>query len=245
MSPQALLAAESISKRFGAVNALDVCDIEVQAGTITALIGPNGSGKTTLFNVITGYLPSDAGSVRFDGQTLRRPDPRRLFQMGLARTFQQARVFARLTTFENLVVARSRPARRLLARNADLADGFAATELLEDFGLLDKRDQPAGSLSYGQRKLLEFATALIGGPKLVLLDEPTAGVNPTMVQTMEQHIRRWHERGTTFLIVEHEMGVVMRLCDPVIVLDAGRRIACMPPSEVQSDPAVLDAYLGD
>jgi ABC-type branched-subunit amino acid transport system ATPase component len=245
MSSAPLLVGTGLHKRFGGNSAVDACNIEVAANTITGLIGPNGSGKTTLFNLLTGYLPADEGTMAFDGRRVRTPQPQRLFSMGLARTFQQARVFGQLTVFENLVVARSRPWRRILERNANAADAAAAMALLEDFGLASKLDQKASSLSYGQRKLLEFATALMGTPKLVLLDEPTAGVNPTMVQTMERHIRDWHERGVSFLIVEHDMGVVMRLCDPVIVLDRGRPIASGAPDAVRSDPAVLDAYLGE
>jgi ABC-type branched-subunit amino acid transport system ATPase component len=212
---------------------------------VAALIGPNGSGKTTAFNVITGYQPADAGRLAFRGRAVRRPDPCRLQRLGMARTFQQARVFPGLSTLENVVLARHQPWHALLRRRVPSADRRRAEDLLDEFGLGAHADMPAGMLSYGQRKLLEFASVLMGEPVLVLLDEPTAGVNPILVDTIEQHIRRRHAQGVTFLIVEHEMSFVMRLCDPVIVLDRGRPIACASPREIQNDPRVLDAYLGD
>ena len=240
----ALLAADGLAKRFGGITAVDSCSFAVPAGTITALVGPNGSGKTTVFNLLTGYLRADSGSVSFAGRAIRRPDPVRLARAGLTRTFQQARVFPELTLVENLAVASQQPRRALLQRALSRADSTRALGLLEEFGLAGQAHERAGSLSYGQRKLLEFAAVLMGEPRLVLLDEPTAGVNPVLVETMERHIRRLHERGLTFLVVEHNMNLVMRLCDPVIVLDHGTKLAEGPPETVQSDPRVLDAYLG-
>jgi neutral amino acid transport system ATP-binding protein len=240
----ALLAVEGLTKRFGGVAAVDDCSFAVEQGTVTALIGPNGSGKTTAFNLITGYLPADAGTVMFDGRTVRRPDPTRLARAGLARTFQRARVFPELTVLENLAVALQQPWKGLLRQALGAVERERADALLEEFGLTRVARDPAGSLSFGQRKLLEFASLLMGEPKLVLLDEPAAGVNPVMVETMERHIRDLHARGLTFLIVEHDMHLVMRLSDTVIVLDHGQAIATGPPLEVQRDPLVLDAYLG-
>jgi ABC-type branched-subunit amino acid transport system ATPase component len=241
----ALLAVEGLTKSFGGVRALNECGFEVPEGSVTALIGPNGSGKTTAFNVITGYQPADAGSLTFRERVVRRPDPCRLQRLGLARTFQQARVFPGLSVLENVVLGRDQSWQSLLRRRVSVADRRRAAELLDEFGLAGHAGTTAGRLSYGQRKLLEFASVLMAEPILILLDEPAAGINPIMVKTMEDHIRQRHAQGVTFLIVEHEMKFVMRLCDPVIVLDRGRPIACAAPEEVQNDPRVLDAYLGD
>ncbi|HUZ83164.1 MAG TPA: ABC transporter ATP-binding protein [Gaiellales bacterium] len=240
----ALLEAHDLRKRFGGVAAVDGCSFEVSEGTITALIGPNGSGKTTVFNLVTGYMPADSGSVRFLGRDVRRPNPNDLFRRGLSRTFQQARVFGAMTLVENLVVAIYQPRRHLFRMAAPRSDRSRALDVLEEFGLTRLADRRAGELSFGQRKLLEFATVLMGSPKIVLLDEPTSGVNPVMVETMERHIRELHDQGMTFLIVEHDMHMVMRLCDPVIVLDHGAKIMEGTPDVVQNDPVVLDAYLG-
>jgi ABC-type branched-subunit amino acid transport system ATPase component len=241
----ALLEVDHLTKRFGGVTAVDDCSFAVERDTITALIGPNGSGKTTVFNVVTGYLPADSGRISFDGRAFPRPDPAVLYRSGLSRTFQQARIFPELTVVDNLIVAAGHPWRRLFGPRRSRADLGRAGELLAEFNLAALADEPAGELSYGQRKLLEFASVLMSDPKLILLDEPTAGVNPVMIETMERHIRRRHAAGITFLIVEHDMSLVMRLCDPVIVLDRGTRIAVGPPDAVRADPAVLDAYLGD
>ena len=239
----ALLEVGGLTKRFGGVTAVDGCSFGVPRGSITALIGPNGSGKTTLFNLVTGYLKADAGSVTFDGWT-GRPHPGRLSRRGLTRTFQQPRVFRRLSLIENLTLAaHGRPA-TLLRRDVRVSDRSRAERILEDVGLAGLRERPAGELSYGQQKLLEFATTLMGEPKLVLLDEPTAGINPVMIEQLERHIHALHDRGITFLVVEHDMSLVMRLCDPVIVMDHGAKLAEGKPHEVQRDPAVLDAYLG-
>ena len=240
----ALLGIEGLTKRFGGVAAVDGCSFAIEEGSVTALIGPNGSGKTTAFNLITGYLPADAGTVTFAGRAVRRPDPTRLARAGLARTFQRARVFSELTVLENLAVALQQPWRSLLRQALGRAERARADALVEEFGLTRVAHDRAGSLSFGQRKLLEFASLLMGEPRLVLLDEPAAGVNPVMVEAIERHIRDLNARGLTFLVVEHDMHLVMRLSDTVIVLDHGTTIATGTPFEVQRDPLVLDAYLG-
>ncbi len=240
----ALLEITDVTKVFGGVRAVDGASLSVDANTITALIGPNGSGKTTLFNLITGYLPPDRGRVRFAGHDVTGMDAGSLYRRGLSRTFQQARVFPQLSVQENLVVAGGYSWRQLFTRRVSSADRNRAGQLLAEFNLGSVADLLASELSYGQRKLLEFAAVLISDPQLVLLDEPTAGVNPVMIDTMERHVRDRHAAGITFLIVEHDMSFVMRLCDPVIVLDQGKPIFSGRPADVQTSPIVLDAYLG-
>jgi ABC-type branched-subunit amino acid transport system ATPase component len=240
----ALLEIEGLTKRFGGVTAVDECSFAVPAGSVTALVGPNGSGKTTAFNLITGYARRDAGSIRFDGATVRSPDPVRLARRGLTRTFQQARVFAELTLVENMVAALQQPWRTAFRRAVRPRERERALELLDEFGLLRLAQERAGNLSYGQKKLLEFAAVLMGDPQLVLLDEPTAGVNPVLVEQIERRIGELNARGLTFLVVEHNMNLVMRLCDPVVVLDHGTKLAEGHPDAVRTDQRVLDAYLG-
>lgn len=241
----ALLEVDRLTKNFGAMRAVDAASFCVQPNTVTALIGPNGSGKTTLFNLITGYLKPDGGSVSFDGRDITRVGAGGLYRRGLSRTFQQARVFPQLSVRENLTVAAGYSWPQMFGRRMRAADRDRVDRLLDEFTMSHVADLFASELSYGQRKLLEFAAVLMSDPSLVLLDEPTAGVNPVMIETMERHIRERHAAGITFLIVEHDMNFVMRLCDPVIVLDRGRQIFTGSPGEVQTNALVLDAYLGD
>jgi ABC-type branched-subunit amino acid transport system ATPase component len=239
-----LLSVQDVTKVFGGVRAVDGASLTVKEGTITALIGPNGSGKTTLFNIITGYLKADSGRVEFDDDDVTGSDPGRLYRQGLSRTFQQARIFPQLTVQENLVIAGGYGWRKLFSSRVGREDRERAASLLEEFRLDRVADLFASELSYGQRKLLEFAAVLMSEPRLVLLDEPTAGVNPVLIETMERHVRERNAAGITFLIVEHDMTFVMRLCDPVIVLDAGKPIFTGEPSVVQNNALVLNAYLG-
>jgi ABC-type branched-subunit amino acid transport system ATPase component len=240
----ALLEIDGLTKRFGGVTAVDDCSFAVPAGSVTALVGPNGSGKTTAFNLITGYARADAGTVRFAGAAVRRPDPIRLARSGLTRTFQQARVFPDLTLVENMVAALQQPWTSTFTRKVRRSERDRALQLLDEFGITRLAEERAGNLSYGQKKLLEFAAVLMADPRLVLLDEPTAGVNPVLVEQIEERIRELNARGLTFLVVEHNMNLVMRLCDPVVVLAQGSKLAEGHPDEVRSDPRVLDAYLG-
>jgi ABC-type branched-subunit amino acid transport system ATPase component len=240
-----LLEVRELRKHFGGVVAVDGCSFSVRPGTVTGLIGPNGSGKTTVFNVVTGYLRADSGTVRFDGRDVRRPDPSRLYRSGLSRTFQQTRVFPKLTLIENLVVAVQQPLGAMGRRQIGDEDLVTANEILERFGLSSHGHRRASELSFGQRKLLEFATVLMGHPRLVLLDEPASGVNPLMIEEIERHIRDLNAEGLTFLVVEHDMNLVMRLCDPIVVLDHGAKIAEGPAAEIRENPSVLSAYLGD
>lgn len=239
-----LLEVRDLVKVFGGVRAVDGTSFEVEEGSVTALIGPNGSGKTTVFNIVTGYLRADSGSVHFAGREVTGRNPSQLYRQGLSRTFQQARVFPQLTVEENLVVAGGYDWRSLFAPRIARRDRARVDELLHEFRLNHVADLRASELSYGQRKLLEFAAVLMSAPRLVLLDEPTAGVNPVLIETMERHIRERNRAGVSFLIVEHDMTFVMRLCNPVVVLDAGRPIFQGTPAAVQSDATVLDAYLG-
>ncbi len=239
------LRTEGIRKAFGGVQALDGCTLTVPEGSLTGLIGPNGSGKTTLFNIMTGYERPDAGEVYLAGQRITGASARRVFGLGLGRTFQLTRIFPRLTLLENMLVA-ARPGRGrggLLARAGAAADRRRALELLEFTGIGGYATALAGTLSYGQRKLLELATVLAADPAIVLLDE-AGGVNPTLTGHIAARIRDLNARGTTFLIVEHNMEFVMGLCDRVTVLDYGTVVAAGPPDIIATDPRVLDAYLG-
>jgi ABC-type branched-subunit amino acid transport system ATPase component len=240
----ALLEIDGLTKRFGGVTAVAGCTFGVPAGSVTALVGPNGSGKTTAFNLITGFARADAGTIRFAGSSVRRPDPVRLARKGLTRTFQQARIFPDLTLVENMVAALQQPWRAAFAPAVRARERARALELLDEFGIARLAHERAGDLSYGQKKLLEFAAVLMAEPTLVLLDEPTAGVNPVLVEQIEERIRELNARGLTFLVVEHNMNLVMRLCNPVIVLAQGTKLAEGTPDEVRNDPRVLDAYLG-
>ena len=242
-----LIETRNVSKAFGGIRALENCSISVEPGTITGLIGPNGSGKTTLFNVITGYEAVDAGEIIFNGRDITTARPDQVFEVGIARTFQLTRVFPRLTVLENMHVAAQRQGiKALLSRWSSSHEQQRAMELLDFVGITQLKDLPAGNLSYGQKKLLEFAYILIAEPSVILLDEPAGGVNPTMINELASRIRTLNkQKGITFLVVEHNMEFVMGLCSKVMVMHHGSKIAEGTPEQVRKNPAVLEAYLGD
>jgi branched-chain amino acid transport system ATP-binding protein/branched-chain amino acid transport system permease protein len=244
--PADCLTVTGVGKSFGGIQALTDCSLSVKKGSITALIGPNGSGKTTLFNCITGFYEPDQGEVYVHGVRIVGRRPSDIVHLGLMRTFQVTRIFKKMTVLENMIV----PVRQLTLRSLFTAaikghERDRADELLEFFGLLGLRDAEAGSLSFGQQKLLELAAALMAEPETVMLDEPAGGLNPVMIEKVAGHVRELNARGVTFLIIEHNMGFVMNLCDPVIVMHRGTVIAQGTPDAVREDPIVLDAYLGD
>jgi ABC-type branched-subunit amino acid transport system ATPase component len=241
-----MLEVQGVSKAFGGIQALSNCTLNVEQGTITGLIGPNGSGKTTLFNTITGYEHADQGTIRFKGQDMTRATPDAVFNQGIGRTFQLTRIFPRLTVLENMhVAARRESLGALFRRWSSTQESRHALDLLHFVNLLPHKDAPASTLSYGQKKLLEFALILVARPQAILLDEPAGGINPTMINILAQHIRTLNEeQGTTFLVVEHNMEFVMGLCHTVNVMHRGTSIAEGPPDAVRTNPAVLNAYLG-
>jgi ABC-type branched-subunit amino acid transport system ATPase component len=242
-----LIEADRVCKSFGGLQALSECSLSVPEGSIAGLIGPNGSGKTTLFNVMTGYERASSGEVRFGGESIARATPERVFGLGVGRTFQITRLFFRLSVLENMLVATQRHEgwlRSVARRAGSAAERRRALELLEFVGLAGLAQSPAGNLSYGQRKLLELASLLVADPAVLLLDEPTAGVNPVLIDQLTERIRELNRAGKTFLVVEHNMEFVMGLCHEVTVLHQGRTLVSGPPEKVRSDPAVLDAYLG-
>lgn len=241
-----LLEVKGLSKRFGGVQAVDGASFVVPEGSITGLIGPNGSGKTTIFNLIDDTIHLDAGEIWFDGERIDRLKPWARAHRGIGRTFQLTRLFGEMTVLENVVAAQRSFSPGQLTRPAvSGAEARAAEELLEYVGMRAFRDQRANALSYGQQKLVELAQILMLDPKLILLDEPAGGINPVLIDRMGEMIRELNSYGKTFLIVEHNMPFVLGLCDPVHVLARGRTMASGTPEEVQRDPAVVDAYLGD
>jgi len=240
-----ILQTDNLTRRFGGITAVKDCSIEVRQGSITGLIGPNGSGKTTLFNLITATYKPDAGQVYLRGERVTRLLPSQICHRGLSRTFQITRLFWDLSVLENMIVpVRQVGLRALLGPGMYRFEEERALALLERVGLAHLKNEPASKLSFGQQKLLEFAAVLMSNPEVVLLDEPAGGVNPTMIRFLMDLIRSLNQQGVTFLVVEHNMGVVMELCDHILVMAEGQQIAEGSPESVQSDPVVLDAYLG-
>lgn len=240
-----ILQVSDVKKSYGGIRALTGCSMTFTEGAINGLIGPNGSGKTTLFNVISGYERADAGRVSLRGKDITNSKPDQVFELGVGRTFQITRVFPRLTVMENLHVASQRSGFVGQLRSwKSAAERARATEVLDFVGLSRLADEPAGGLSYGQQKLLEFAFIMIARPSVMLLDEPAGGVNPTLLRGLTDRIRELNKTGVTFVIVEHDMEFVMGLCDRVLVMHQGSALTSGTPEEVRANPAVLEAYLG-
>lgn len=242
-----LLEVRGMTKRFGGVVANDGVSLQVRKGEIAGLIGPNGSGKTTVFGCITGAFPIDGGEVYFEGKPISHLRVGPIARSGLLRTYQQTRVYGEMSCMENMQIS-SRDAQggvfSLLNLRAHDVE-TRANELLEFVGLYDKRLHKAGRLSFGQQKLLEFAMALMSEPKLLLLDEPTAGINPTLINGLIDRLKRANEElGVTLLVIEHNMRVIMNLAQNITCLAHGRVLASGTAAEVRNDPRVLDAYLG-
>jgi ABC-type branched-subunit amino acid transport system ATPase component len=237
----ALLEVSGVTKSFGGLRALSECSFEVEKGSVTGLIGPNGSGKTTMFNVITGYERADSGTIRFDGRDVSGLAADKVGGLGLGRTFQLTRVFGRLDLLDNIRVG-SRGVPR--SRRKELYSDDRCHELLDFVGLTHLAHEQAGSLSYGQRKLVELAMVLAQEPSVILLDEPAGGINPTLISQMAERIVRLNEQGVTFLLVEHNMEFVMGICQTIAVMERGSVIAVGKPDVIRDDPRVLDAYLG-
>jgi len=249
-----MLEVRQVVKSFGSMNACDGVDFRVEPNTITGLIGPNGAGKTTLFNLVAGTLAPTSGEVLFDGQRINGLSPDRIFHRGLARTFQIPRPFPQMTVMENAMLVPLNQsgekfwnnwigAGRVKAEERRARD--RAAEVLGFCGLGQKLDEKAANLSGGQQKLLELARVLMIEPKMILLDEPAAGVNPALMEILIEKILALHARGITFLIIEHNMDMVMSICQPIIVMAQGKVIFQGEAAGVRADQRVVDAYLGD
>src|SRR3954464_13611039 len=250
--PDPVVVVDGVRRTFGGLTAVDVEHVEIQRGVITALIGPNGAGKTTFFNLVTGFDRPDRGDWSFNGTSLKGVPAYRVARRGMVRTFQLTKVLSRLTVLENMRVgATGQQGESLLRamfaplwRGEERANTTKADSLLDRFLLIKKREDFAGSLSGGQRKLLEMARALMANPELVMLDEPMAGVNPALKQSLLGHVKSLRDEGRTVLFVEHDMDMVRDISDWVIVMAQGQVIAEGPPDSVMGDQRVIDAYLG-
>lgn len=249
-----MLEVISLRKSFGGLHAVKDCTLKVQEGSITGLIGPNGAGKTTLFNLVTGFYKPDDGMIRFQGEQIDGLPPDKIFHKRIFRTFQITREFEQMTVLENLMIIPARQSgeriwnawfRQRRVRMEEMAIKEKAMEVLEFVELAHLKDEYAGSLSGGQKKLLELAKSMMAEPKLVLLDEPGAGVNPTLMKKLVAHIRKLcKDKGITFFLIEHDMDLVMNLCDPIIVMSEGKKLAEGRPEDIKQNKSVLEAYLG-
>ncbi|MEA5511644.1 ABC transporter ATP-binding protein [Crocosphaera sp. UHCC 0190] len=253
-SSSIILNAKELYKSFGGLKAVNNAHIQVKKGSITGLIGPNGAGKTTLFNLLSSFIRPDQGEVIFDGEPIHQLSPHQIALQGCVRTFQVARVLSRLTVLENMLLATQKQTgedlikvwlQQAQIKKEEQENREKALSILESVGLIDKCYDYGGALSGGQRKLLEMARTLMTRPKLILLDEPAAGVNPTLIGQICEHITNWNRQGISFLIIEHNMDVIMSLCDHIWVLAEGTNLADGTPQEIQHNAIVLEAYLGD
>lgn len=242
----ALLQTEVLAKSFGGIKAVNECTFEVEKGSITALIGPNGAGKTTVFNLITGLLKPDSGNILFKDERIDGLKPHKITRMGISRTFQISRDLMEMTLMENLIVQSPTSGFADLFKGSMLEhEEERALELLDFVGITHLANEKSRNLSYGQKKLMEFAAALMADPDLILLDEPAGGINPVLLDEIIDRILMLNKQGITFLIVEHNMDVVMNLCDPVVVMAYGKVIAHGSPTDIQNNQEVLEAYLGE
>ena len=249
-----MLEIQRVEKSFGGLKAVNDCSLEVREGSITGLIGPNGAGKTTLFNIITGHYKPDRGKIFFQGEAIENLAPHQIFNKKVYRTFQITREFSQMTVLENLMIMPEQQIgeriwntwfRPSSVRNQEKELRDKALEVLEFVELIQLKDEYAGSLSGGQKKLLEIARSMMADPTLVLLDEPGAGVNPTLMHKLITNIETLRaEKGMTFFLIEHDMDLVMNLCDPVIVMSEGTKLAEGTAAEIKADERVLEAYLG-
>lgn len=252
-SGKPILVAEDVRLSFGGVAAVDGASLSVEPGKITALIGPNGAGKTSFFNAVTGFYKADGGNIVFDGDSIAGKSPDAIARRGLARTFQLTKSLARMSVLDNMMLAApGQTGEKIFTvwfapwviRKQERANREKAMELLELFSLMEKKDDYAATLSGGQRKLLELARALMMDPKMILLDEPMAGVNPTLGARLLEHVGQLRDEGMTFVLVEHDMDVVMNVSERVIVMANGKVITEGTPDEVRTNEEVIDAYLG-
>ena len=241
----ALLEVKNLTKRFGGITAVDDCSFSVEQGSISSLIGPNGAGKTTAFNVISGVIKPDEGQVLFAGEDITGKRPSFITRQGISRTFQITRDLKEMTVLENVVIQSLVHGFFGLFRNdMALQERSRALELLDFVGIAHLAELKAKNLSYGQKKLMELAAVMMSDPQMIMLDEPAGGVNPALLETIIDRFITLNKQGITFLIVEHNMDMVMQLCNPVIVMAYGRVLATGAPDAIQQDQAVLEAYLG-
>jgi branched-chain amino acid transport system ATP-binding protein len=249
-----MLEIKNVHKSFGGLKAVDGCTLEVQKGSITGLIGPNGAGKTTLFNVITGHYKPEQGNILFKDQEIAGLAPHQIFEKKIYRTFQITREFSQMTVLENLMLMPDRQIGERIwntwfkpsgIKKQEYENKGKALEVLEFVELIDLKDEYAGSLSGGQKKLLELARSMMADPEIVLLDEPGAGINPTLMKKLISNIQTLcTQKGITFFLIEHDMDLVMNLCDPVIVMSEGKKLAEGTADEIKGNEQVLEAYLG-
>lgn len=242
----ALLEIKELNKSFGGIHAVSNCTFSVEEGAIVSLIGPNGAGKTTVFNLVSGLYPPDSGSIFFNDEKINGLQPHQITRRGISRTFQITRDLQEMTVLENMVVqSQVKGFFDMFGTSMLKEEDERAMDLLDFVGISHLANEKAKNLSYGQKKLMEFASVLMSNPKLIMLDEPAGGVNPTLLESIIDRILQINKKGVTFLIVEHNMELVMKISNPVIVMAYGTVLVQGPPNEVQDDERVLEAYLGE